>query len=260
MTSVKSPVHILVTVRKPELLPAAKLVFATLRVGFPSVPVQVWGNGLTAGAEAALRPLFVAARCQYTNLARTSHDAWVEKLVMNQVRPFWICDTDVVFFGEVEWFFDQDDADLFAGRYEPAWFEPWTRTRYQERLHTCVQWHNPAAERAAMMRWNRQVVPGVFATAQVPFIRQHFIPHREGTMLYDTTAGLWHAGWGTPFTDRQNESFEHLHAATYADEVGKCAALKDLPRMHAAVFADPQLARGIHKQQAEFYAQRALNQ
>ena len=42
----KSPVHILVTVRKPELLPAALLVFKTLEVGFPTTPVYVWGNGL----------------------------------------------------------------------------------------------------------------------------------------------------------------------------------------------------------------------
>jgi len=252
----KSPIHILATVRKPELLAAALLVFRTLRVGFPTAPVYVWGNGLKPDHAEILRNVTLSIGGVFNNLKPTCHDAWIEQLVLNQARPFWIADTDLVFLEECEWFFEDDDAALFAGRLEPAWREPWSQTTTVERLHTCLQWFNPQALRGAMMRWNRQRVPEVFHTAQVPFIRQHFIPGRDGVTLYDTTAGLWQAGWGTPFTDKQNACFEHLHAATYADEVGKCETLKDLPAVHQAIYADPQLARGIQRQQNEFYASR----
>jgi len=258
----KSPVHILCTVRKPELLPAALLVFATLRTGFPTSPVMVWGNGLTPEHAKIVAGHAAFVGGSFQNLQPTCHDAWIEQLVLNQAAPFWISDTDMVFLDECEWFFDNEDRDtLFAGRLEPAWREPWSQTQTVERLHTCLQWFNPAALRGAMLRWQRQHVPEVFHTAQVPMIRQHFVPIRSndhGPILYDTTAGLYQAGFGTPFTEKQNACFEHLHAATYADEVGKCAVLKDLPAVHQAIYANPQLARGIRQQQNEFYALRSL--
>ncbi len=244
--------------RKPELLAAALLVFRTLRTGFPTVPVYVWGNGLNQKTASILANVAAGRGANFQNLQPTCHDAWIEHLVTQQTKPFWICDTDVVFLEECEWFFTDGDEDLFAGRFEPAWREPWSNTTTVDRLHTCLQWFNPAAVRGAMLRWQRQHVPEVFHTAQVPMIRQHFIPLRSGTMLYDSTAGLWQAGFGTKFTEKQNACFEHLHAATYADEVGKCAVLKDLPAVHQAIYANPELARGIQKQQNEFYAGRAL--
>jgi len=257
---VTSPVHILCTVRQPALLPAALLVFRTLRTGFPSAPVYAWGNGLEAWAAQAVATAASAVGAQFRNLVPTCHDAWIEQLVMHQAAPYWICDTDVVFLEPVEWFYGaQDAADTpLAGRLEPAWREPWSGATTVERLHTCLQWHSPAALRGAMMRWSRERVPEVFHSGQVPFLRQYWIPGRSGMTLYDTTAGLWQAGLGTRFTERQNECFEHLHAATYADEVGRCETLKDLPAVHAAIYADPQAARGMQKQQNEFYRARAV--
>jgi len=143
-------------------------------------------------------------------------------------------------------------AKVFAG-LEPAWNEPWTNMLKPERLHTCLQWYNPSALRGAMLRWNRQRIPQNFHTAQVPMIRQTFIPIEGKDSLYDTTTGLWQAGFGTAFTEEQNAAFEHLHAATYADEVGKCEALKDLPKVHRAIYENPALARGLRARQDEFY-------
>lgn len=251
-----APVHILATVRKPELLPAALLVFQSLRKGFPTAPVFVWGNALQREHVQTLGQACAAAGATFANLKPTCHDAWIEQLVMNQAQPFWICDTDVVFFSEVQWWFEAQDRELFAGRFEPAWREPWSQTTTVDRLHTALQWFNPQALRGELLRWTRQHVPEVFYTGQIPFIRQHWIPGRHGTTLYDTTAGLWQAGYGTKFADRQNACYEHLHAATYADQVGQCEELKDLPKVHAAIYANPALARGIQKQQAVFYKER----
>ena len=197
-----------------------------------------------------------ARRAQFNNLRPTCHDAWVEQLVLHQAQPFWICDTDVVFFDEVEWWFDDEDADLFAGRFEPTWQEPWSRSIHLERLHTALMWFNPGALRAAMLRWCREEIPDVFHTGTVPFIRQNFIPRREGKWLYDTTAGLWQAGWGTPFTAQQNGAYEHCNCGTYVDEVSKCPTYRDMAAAHAAIHANPECARGLQLQQNEFYESR----
>ena len=247
------PVHILCTVRKPELLPAALLVFRTVRIGFPSSPVYVWGNALNEKACQQIIPAVSGIGGYFTNLKPTCHDGWIENLVLNSPGCFWICDTDVVFFGAMEGAFDGKPDVIFSGRLEPEWLEPWSKTRKVERLHTCLQWHNAAALRKAMLAWSGERVPEVFHTAQVPFIRQTFLPARKETILYDTTAGLWQAGVGTPFTDDQNGKFEHLHAATYADEVGKCAELQDLPELHKAVYLNPESAWGLQVRQNEFY-------
>jgi hypothetical protein len=254
-----NPIHILVTVRKTELLPAATLVFKTLRVGFPTSPIFVWGNGLPMFLEDQVRAAARPTGATFNNLKPTCHDHWIEQLVLNQAQPFWICDTDMVFFDECEWFFDGRDSDLFAGRFEPTWHEPWTDSVHVERLHTCLQWFNPVALRAAMAGWLHSTVPQVFANAEMPLIRQHFVPVRGGkTLFYDSTAGLWHAGGGTKFTARQNGAFEHLHCGSYSDEVGKVDVLKGLPAMHEAIIQNPELARGIQKQQDEFYKRRQI--
>lgn len=252
----KSPVHILVTMRKPELLPAALLVFKTLRTGFPSAPVFVWGNGLEPAVAEQVAYGAAGRGAAFHNLAPVCHDAWVEQLVLHQAQPFWICDTDVVFFDQVEWWFEEEDTELFAGRLEPTWDEPWSRSIHLERLHTALMWLNPGALRAAMLRWCREEIPAVFHTAQVPFIRQNFVPMRTGKLLYDTTAGLWQAGWGTPFTAQQNGAYEHLNCGTYADEVSKVPAYRDMAAIHRAICENPEAARGLQLQQNEFYESR----
>lgn len=247
-----APVHILCTVRKPELMPAALLVFKTLRVGFPTSPVVVWGNGLTPADADTIGDAASSVKGEFRTLKATSHDAWIEALVMNEQAPFWICDTDMVFFKPVEQFFPQGET-IFAGRFEPSWKEPWSNTVKPERLHTCLQWFNPSALRGAMQRWCRQRVPSLLATAQLPFIRQCVIPGRNGNTLYDTTTGLWRAGFGTPFTAEQNAAFEHLHAGTSVDEISKCPTFKDLPLEHQAIYANPSLAAGLAARQNKFY-------
>ena len=254
-----SPLHILVTVRTPELLPAALLVFQTLRRGFPSAPVYVWGNNLKPEYLPAVMQAVAVTGGTFNNLQATCHDAWIEQLVLGQAQPFWICDTDMVFFDPVELFCDAKDTDYLLWRFEPTWHEPWTNTVHIERLHTCLQWFNPGALRGAIMRWARQNVPDVFLDLKVPWIRQHFIPRKgEKTLFYDSTAGIWHALGGRKFTATQNAAFEHLHCGTYSEAVGKCTPLKELPAGHAAIIANPELARGIQEQQDEFYATRAI--
>ena len=251
-------VHILATVRKPELLPAALLVFHSLRIGFPTAEVLVWGNNLLPMDAHAVAKHTVAIGGSFRNDMPTTHDTWIETLITNERSPFWILDTDVVFWKNLEADFSSPTSDIcFAGRFEPEFHEEWTNTIHAERLHTCVQYFNPALVRAAMRSWMGQFPPPFGQTAQCPLIKQHFIPRKgELPLLYDSTAGLWQAGIGTAFTPAQNDCFDHLGCATYADLID-VPSLKDLRAMHAMVFEDPSLAMLIRETQQKYYATRA---
>lgn len=251
----KSPVHILVTVRKPELLPAALLVFRTLRTGFPHSPVFVWGNALDVSSMTAVQHAVNATHCHFQNLPATSHDEWIENGICKLNEPFWICDTDVVFFMEM---MEPRGEVGFSGRREPEFDEEFTDTVHVERLHTAVMYLNPSVLRQQMREWMALIPAPWRYSAQFPFVRQNFVPVANGrTRFYDTMAGAYHAFGGTPFDALQNASFEHLHCGTYADEVVKLApSLKDLSAVHAVVFANPDAARGLAQKQAEYYAAR----
>jgi hypothetical protein len=247
---VKPTVHILATVRKPELLPAALFVFQTLRTGFPTNPVMVWGNGLDDTATLAVRKEVEKIGATFQLVSFTSHDQWIEALVLMSQEYFWICDTDIAFWSSVEGW---EKPSHFSGRFEPEFLEKWMGTQHVARLHTSLMQIDPAPVRSAMRSWACQI-PAVWRrTAQFPFIQMHFIPVRGGKPLcYDTCAGLWQAGFGTPFTEEQNLAYDHLHCATYVDAIdGELG--KRLATAHHAIYNNKELARGIRSGQEEYY-------
>lgn len=248
---------------------AVRLVFGTLRTGFPTARVEVTGNGLDWGAAQEVQGLCHRVGGNYTHGRETSHDAWIENLIMTKAQPFWICDTDVVFFGCVENWFEGSRVSV-AGRFEPEFLEEWTRTRHVARLHTCLMYVNPNLLRPAMRAWQGQV-PALWGSAQMNLVRQMFIPVRNAaewrmqngkvsdkgeTLFYDTMAGCYQAGIGEPFREVQDEAFEHLHCGTYADLVSPHLSLPDLQASHRAIYAEPARARGIRKEQMKYYAMR----
>jgi hypothetical protein len=248
-------VHILATVRKPELLPAALLIFRTLRTGFPAGVVQVWGNALDLRAENAVHRASEEAGARFINVPATVHDQWIENLLQSSLEPFWILDTDVLFWESIEAFEFPKDCFL-AGRFEPEFDEESTSTRHMERLHTALMWFNPALLRAAMRAWMARIPAPWGHTGDFPFVLQHFVPLRGSRpRFYDTCAGLWHAGLGTPFTEPQNDAFDHLHCATYIDLIGPRLSVP-LRQAHEAIYADHTIAKGMRHQQAKYYAQR----
>ena len=249
--------NILATVRNPALLDAALLVFKTLRTGFPTWPVRVFGNGLFGASSHAVEQAALESGCQYVSLPTTTHDAWIERLIETQGQPFGICDTDMIFWQDMESMLNVPEH--FSGRFEPGFNEEWTRAWHVERLHTCLMLFNPQALRAWMRCWMTQHVPSVFPAAETHFVRQHFVPTRAGAPLfYDTTAGLWQSGIGTPFSVEQDAAFEHLHCATYADVIGRHLSVEDFELKQRALCAHPEMAKGLKQQQDMYYQARGV--
>lgn len=265
-----APVHILATVRNPLLLDAALLVFKTLRIGFPTAPVAVWGNGLNPAAAAAvdLARLACLGPSTFQNLTEHSHDDWIETLILKSQTPFWICDTDMVFHNPVESWLPELRGYPFAGRLEPEFAEEWTHTTHVARLHTCLMYVDPARTRAAIREIMNRVPELWRRSAQWPLIRQTFVPVRRETpdsrlqtLFYDTMAGLYQAGFGQAFTAKQDEAFDHCHCGTYADLVSPHLTLPgggSLLDTHRAIYENPAQIKGANTNgQAAYYQSRA---
>ena len=249
--------HILCTCRNIALIDATLLVFRTVRTGFPNALINVWGNGLEYFAESQVNAAAAAAECRYRRIPYRSHDAWIEQLLKEEQDPFWICDTDVVFFRKVEGWFDGLRMVEMAGRFEPEFDEEFTHSRHMARLHTALMYFNAPELRILIREWMARIPPPWGLTAQMNLVRQHFVPFRVGQVLFfDSTAGMYHAGLGIPFTPEQDAAFEHLHCGTYVDKIGKMPSLADLAKVHKMIYADPSKAAGLQKDQAHYYRRR----
>lgn len=243
-------VHILVSVVDPEQLAGSTLVFRTLRTAFPHNEIVIWGNDLPLSVEEFVRTQGIFVNLEY----RISHDEWIEDLLKKENEEFYICDTDMVFFGNVaNWKFEA----AIAGRFEPAFKEPWSKTNKAARLHTCLMYFNPKLVRRKIMEYMSRTHPHGFPFApDVVLIKQHFIPQGLKTIFYDTCAGLYHAIGGQIFTREQNETFEHLHCGTYARRIAK--SLPGILDVHERIFKDHNLARGLQEQQNRFYEENRI--
>jgi hypothetical protein len=253
-------VNILATVRTAELLDAALLVFRTVRVGFPTATINVWGNALAYPFERAVAKAAKECGAFVNNLPATQHDIWLEGLLHLATQPFWVCDTDVVFWDSLEEFkLEMASGVAMAGRFEPAFDEEFTGTLHMERLHTAVMYLHPAHVRARMRAWVAAIPEGFAGgrTADFPFVRQHFIPVLgQRAVFYDTCAGLWQAGIGSEFDEVQNDCFDHLHCATYVDRIASALSV-DLVAAHRAIYADHNRARGMRHEQQKYYERLA---
>lgn len=247
-----SRVHILATVLNRDLLANSRLIFRTLRLGFPTSEIVVHGNSLDQYSATAIKADTESIGGEFVPGLSTSHGEWIEFLLRMETEPFWIADTDVIFFEPVEHWFAGSKC-LFSGRMEPEFLEPWTRSVHVERLHPSLMWFNPAHLRAAIRSW-----PGTtefFHTVQLPLVQWTFVPRLGKPMLfYDTCAGLHHALGGQPFSEGQNKAFSHLFCGTYADQ----NTALDLTPVHAEIIRNPELARNLWASQQEWYKRMAV--
>lgn len=234
------------------------LVFRTLRVGFPTADVMVFGNGLAPAHAPVVKKACLDANCTFISVPRTSHDAWVESLIQASPVSFWILDTDVVFHESVEGFVT--DETLMKGRYEPPFIEPWSQTQKVQRLHTSVLYLNAPALRRGMTEWMRRWHPPGFPfRPSAELVRQCYAPQgsAQRPLFYDTCAGLYLALGGESFTDQENAAFDHLHCATYVDRMGD--AIPGLAAVHAEVYDHPEAAKAMKAPQTEFYDRQKAN-
>ncbi len=216
---------------------------AKLAVATNVTAVDARKNGWMSGETP---DLLGSGGSSFINIGPTAHDRWIEHLVESSKAPFWICDTDIVFWESVEGF---DVPELIKGRLEPAWFSKWTGCNHVERLHPCLMMLNPVGIRVGVRRWASQFPAAQRISAEYPMIREYFIPVKgEPPLFYDTCAGIWQGLGGTPFSDVENDYFDHLHAASSTHTM-PADMRSDFEKVHNGVYCDV----GLKSVQAEYY-------
>jgi len=247
-------VFILATCRKPDLAPFTELIFNTLRVGFPMSDVHVHINKGCAINCPSLTELCVKSGCLIERVD-TIHHEWIENLIQNENEPFYVLDTDVVFYKNFE---DEKFETALAGWRIPEWRDEFSGCITRARLHTSLLYINPVMVRDAVSNFKANI-PNTPFTPISKFCHPLIVPFKRERYFYDTCSMLYHAIGGTPFTDAQKDAFMHFNFGTISDVV--------LPRLHQSelmavernrIIENPELGRGQWRKQEEYYNARPV--
>ena len=213
-------------------------------------------NGLRPVEDARISD--ICARGGYDGrVVDTTHHQWIEMLCSTEREPFWICDTDVIFFESME------DKKLFGsigGWRIPEWDDEFTKCTTRARLHPCLMYIKPAelAEDIAAFKGSYNSMddisplPDLFAPLVVPLDGRHY--------FYDVCGMLHHAVIGESFSDEIKEKFFHFNFGTISDRV--LPWLKNGQKMASAremVLQNPHLGRGAWRLQEDYYRERQHN-
>ncbi len=245
-------VHILATCRDSKLAHMTKLVFKTLRVGFPTAAVTVHLNGKCEDNCDSIITLLDGCSVQRVD---TVHHEWIESLLKTEMEPFFICDTDVIFYANVEgWKFDGP----IAGVKIPEWQDEFSGAITRTRLHTSLMYMAPAKIKTATDRFQNQLADTIF-TPLANLIFPTITPLNGRAFFHDTCSLLYHATGGQAFTNEQKDAFFHFNFGTISDLV--------LPRLVGSVAMEdarnqivdnPDMGRGAWRLQEEYYACRPV--
>lgn len=258
-------VHLLVTYRRAELLRASTMVFDSIRQGFPQAQIVAQLNEAEDG-EAGLdwSPIYEACKRARVEVAavrtQTIHHEWILGLLDRETEPFFICDTDLVFFDELEGM-DMFGAAL-AGRFIPQFFDAFTNCITRPRLHTSLLYFHPRRIREETEKYFAQF-PETRFNPRPNLIYPGYLPQRSESGLtvknffHDTASLLYQAIGGTRFTPELLDRFGHLNFGTISDMVAPAYPQYPWRMQHFAAFDNPELLRGSWKTDDEFYRRHA---
>ncbi len=262
-------VFILATCRNPELLSATTLVFETLRVGFPTANIRVYHNEpvmLGSRCAAAIQNAARGANCCFSK-TRTTHHEWVAALIDTEAEPFWILDTDVIFYGDLEHFGPRFSAPL-AGRYIPGFQCEFTKAWTMPRLHTSLLYIDPVRLRREMENFYEGFIPPYYFTPRPNLVYPQFVMEKVGlldperpkwtvkTTFYDTCSLLYNSVQSQSFCEDQLDAYSHLNCGTIADIVAPSILDGKMVERHKQIIANPELARGLWRADLEYYESR----
>jgi hypothetical protein len=255
---VSYPVKILAQCTNPELLKATTMVFETLRVGFPTAEVTVYWKGLDKSSEwKAVGDACQKAEVQhFFSIPEGPHADWIQRMVEENQEPFYLCDTDMVFWKSFEGF-RFGEAPL-AGRFVPQFFDKFTQCATRPRLHTALLYIDPDRVRSATQSYF-EAVPNTPYNPRPNLYRPVFYPFRTGKVLrnyfHDVCGLLYQAIGGASFHVEHLDANDHMQCGTIVDTVG--ARYPDMRICNYAAMDNPKILKGAWRQDDAFYAANA---
>ena len=236
-----------------DKLDAATLVFRTIRTGFPTALIVVWYNGnpdLVEYAYARIIEYGLKDEVAFLTLQeKESHARWIETLVLSSKDPFFICDTDVIFWDKIN---IPSPLGAVSGFQVPAFKDPYTGCTTVSRIHPSLMYIDPRKVKAEIAHATKDLK----ITRLNPLINLYAPFTLPSGLFYDCCAMLTQAVSSEPFPKEVLAKYEHLNCATYVDEVE--STLPGMTALHKAVYADISAAKGLRAQQEKFYQQHAI--
>lgn len=248
-------VFILATCRKPELWPMTELVFKTLRIGFPTAKVTVFNNDLSAEHRALLETACKAVDAEVlgTLCHPSIHHTWIEELARREKEPFYVLDTDVIFYESFERFTFET---ALAGWRIPEWKDEFTNAITRARLHTSLLYVNPELVREAVSKYEHQFPETPF-NPLINLFHPVCMPFKQRGYFYDTCSLLYHAIGGTAFTPDMLDSYFHFHWGTIPDVVlPHLQNRRELQIRRESILENHPLGRGLWREAAEYFSVR----
>ncbi len=250
-------VHILVTCREESLKKFSLLVFDTIRVGFPTAKIIVYDNDLNTDVRDEVLAACLENGYEYKNVD-TIHHEWITDIcIKNQCgKPFWIVDTDIVFYSKVE---DWEFKTPLAGYRMPEFDDEFTGAITRARLHTSLMYIDPVILAAEIDGYLSQFPETPF-NPKASFIDPLCIPFSGRGIFYDTMAMAYQAVGGTEFTPKQKDAYFHMHYGTLSDMVlPRLTNGEEIGRVRDSILANPELGRGLWRVQDEYLNGRRPN-
>lgn len=246
-------VFILATCRKPELAHMTELVFQTLRSGFPTANVAVHLNGDCETRCPNIRAVAQQDGCSVVEHEPTIHHKWIESLVLQEKEPFYVLDTDVVFYQSMERFVFET---ALAGWRIPEWRDEFTNTVTRARLHTSLLYIDPVKVRLAAGTYQAQF-PVTDFNPMANLFYPLCLPFKGTGYFYDTCGLLYHAIGGTAFTTEQLDAYFHFNFGTIPDVVlPRMKNIVEIEYLRGKVVKFPIVGRGLWREQMEYFHAR----
>lgn len=243
---------ILCTCRNEELFGATTLVFDTVRIGFPTAEIIVFDNANSELHRSEIREHVKVAKGKFVHLPeRLPHAPWIEAMVQAALddpesEPFWICDTDVIFWDNVEQL--EFPNEPLAGRYVPDFYDKFTRCMTQKRLHTSLLYVNPKVLRERLEHFTSRFPKTEFN----PMANLYGPLHIPPSIFYDACSMLYLAVGGHSFLEGELNRYDHLQCGTISDLVGPHISDGKMTERHKAYISNPESARGLWKDQDKY--------
>lgn len=249
-------VHILATVRNKDLLPYTLLVFKSINTGFPTAPIFVYGNDLDPNDEKAVKSACDLVGASFKNIEATIHHKWIEERIATKDQPFWICDTDMIFYSSVE---DWNFNTALAGFLVPEFDDEFTGAITRSRLHTSLLYIDPLKVKEQVNAYESRF-PSTPFNPKANLIHPLCLTLNGRGYFHDTCSLLYHAIGGTAFRPQQKDAYFHFNFGTLSDLV--LPRLRNGKQIHVSrdiILKNQELGKGIWREQEEFYADRKPN-
>jgi hypothetical protein len=266
--------HVLCSCRNPELWTASILVFKTIRTGFPDAKILVTDNGLDSKLFDQLKQVVAPLDIEILpGFKPIVHHTWITGLLQTENEPFFICDTDVIFWDRfpVEAF----AGHTMAGRLIPKFFDAVTQCITHSRLHTALMYLEPVAVRFGVEKYYKRFPNLPFNNLRPDLVTGRITPIAAAPaglaqngyfydLFHDTCSMLYVTVGGRAFTDAELDCYDHLNCGTYSDLVGDILKndtknpLRLQQRRNERLMAYPSTIRGLWREQEAFYAEHAV--